>query len=109
MRVRRLTLRQVRTPHLEPSLLRSLLVTAAIVGSALAVPVAASLPASAAVQAHASTTASCYRQVGSHWACVTPGAYCPKAARSRYGYAAVTNRKYKCSVYSNGQWRWKRV
>jgi hypothetical protein len=68
---------------------------------------AAAVPASAAVQAHAA--ASCYKQSGTHWVCITPGAYCSKAAHSRYGYAKVTNRKYKCSVYSNGQWRWKRA
>ena len=88
-------------------MLKRLLVSAALVGSALAAPVAASLPASATVQAHAS--ASCYRQVGSHWTCVTPGAYCPKAARGKYGYSTVASRKYKCSQYSNKQWRWKRV
>ena len=87
-------------------MLKRLLVSAVLVGSAFAVPVAASLPASATVQVHA---ASCYRQVGSHWACVTPGAYCPKAAHAKYGYATTTSRKYRCSVYSNGQWRWRRV
>jgi hypothetical protein len=86
--------------------LKRLLVSAALTAAALAVPVAASLPASASVQAHA---ASCYRQVGTHWACVTPGAYCPAAARKKLGYAKTTKRQYRCSVYSNGQWRWKRV
>lgn len=90
-------------------MLKRLLVSAAIVGAALTVPVAAALPASASTQAHASTASSCYRQVGSHWNCITPGAYCSKAARNRYGYAKVTKRKYRCSIYSNGQWRWKRV
>ncbi|HUR74467.1 MAG TPA: hypothetical protein VMZ00_09325 [Sporichthya sp.] len=90
-------------------MLRRLLVSAALVGSTLAVPVAAALPASASVQAHASTAACTYQQSGSHWNCVTPGAYCPKTAHSRYGYAKVSNRKYKCSIYSNGQWRWKRI
>jgi hypothetical protein len=89
-------------------LLKRLIVAAALAGSALAVPVAVSVPASAAVQtvsAHACT----YKRDGNVWRCVTPGAYCPTAARSRYGYAKVTNRRYKCSVYDNGQWRWKRV
>lgn len=90
-------------------MLKRLLVTTALVGSALAIPLAAALPASASVQAHASAGASCYRQVGSHWNCITPGAYCPKAAHRRYGYAKVTKRTYRCSIYSNGQWRWKRI
>ncbi|GAA3081819.1 hypothetical protein [Streptosporangium carneum] len=40
---------------------------------------------------------------GSYWRCITPGAYCPKAAHNRYGYAKVTNRRHKCSQYPNGQ------
>lgn len=91
-------------------MLKRLIVSAALVGSALIAP-AVALPASAAVQGHAvAASASCtYQRSGNHWNCVTPGAYCPKAAHTKYGYAKVTNRKYKCSVYSNGQWRWKRI
>lgn len=91
-------------------MLRRLLVSAALIGSALVAPVAAALPASA-VQVHvnATATACTYQRSGNHWNCVTPGAYCPKAARNRYGFAKATNRKYQCSQYSNGQWRWKRV
>ncbi|MER6942473.1 hypothetical protein ABT294_00495 [Nonomuraea sp. NPDC000554] len=91
-------------------MLRRLLVSAALVGSALAIPVAVSLPASASVQGHASTAASCYKQQGTHWVCITPGAFCPKAAHQRYGYAKVTNRKYKC-IYksSDPYWRWRRA
>jgi hypothetical protein len=33
----------------------------------------------------------------------------PQGRPPRYGYAKVTNRRYKCSVYDNGQCRWKRV
>ncbi|GGT42735.1 hypothetical protein GCM10010176_102810 [Nonomuraea spiralis] len=88
-------------------MLRRLLVSAALVGSALVSPAVAAVPASAAVHVNAAT--SCYRQVGTHWACVTPGAYCPKAARNKNGYAKGTNRRYKCSEYSNHQWRWKRA
>lgn len=44
-----------------------------------------------------------------YWVCVTPGSYCPKAARKKYGYAYKTNKRYRCSEYSNGQWRWKRA
>jgi hypothetical protein len=97
-------------------LLRRLLVSAALVGSALIVPAAAAQAATVqgvqgvqgrqGVQAHAACT---YQRSGNHWNCVTPGAYCPKAAHNRYGYAKVTNRKYSCSQYDNGQWRWKRV
>ncbi|MEU6710031.1 hypothetical protein ABZ897_01015 [Nonomuraea sp. NPDC046802] len=92
-------------------MLKRLLVSAALVGSAFAVPVAVSLPASAAVQASASASASgcTYRRDGNVWRCVTAGAYCPKTAYNRYGYAKVTNRKYKCSQYSKSTWRWKRV
>ena len=45
----------------------------------------------------------------SYWTCITPGSYCPKAAHLHYGYAKTTNRRYKCSRYSNGAWRWKRA
>lgn len=93
-------------------MLRRLIVTAALAASTLAVPAAVSaLPASATVARAAThaTAASCYRRVQNHWNCITPGAYCPRAAHGKYGYAKVTHRKYKCSEYSNGQWRWKRV
>lgn len=91
-------------------MLRRLLVSAALIGSALAVP-AAAVPALAAVQVHAasSTSACTYQRSGNHWSCVTPGAYCPAAARGKYGYAKGTSRRYKCSEYSNHQWRWKRA
>lgn len=90
-------------------MLKRLLVSAALVATALAAPVAASLPASASVQTHASA-ASCYKQSGNHWVCITPGAFCPKAAHVRYGYAKVTNRKYKCTYKtSDPYWRWRRV
>lgn len=46
----------------------------------------------------------------SYWVCVTPGAYCPTAAHSKYGYGkAAPHRRYKCLKYSNGKWRWKRA
>jgi hypothetical protein len=44
-----------------------------------------------------------------YWTCITPGSYCPKIARKKYGYAYKTMRKYRCSKYDNGQWRWKRA
>ena len=91
-------------------MLKRLLVSAALVGSVLAVPVAAAMPATATVQSHASAAASCYKRSGNHWNCITPGAFCPKAAHARFGYAKVTKRKYKCT-YKNSDpyWRWRRA
>lgn len=43
-----------------------------------------------------------------HSGFVVPGAYCPDSEHGWYGYSSAGNR-YRCSVYSNGQWRWKRV
>lgn len=95
-------------------MLKRLLVSATLVAAALIAPAAvgpatASAVAAASVSAGSSTAACSYRRDGLVWRCITPGAYCPKAARTKYGYAKVTNRRYKCSVYSNGQWRWKRL
>ncbi|MFF0250200.1 hypothetical protein [Streptosporangium sandarakinum] len=95
-------------------MLRRLLVSAALAGSVLVVP-AAALPASAtAAQAPAAaiglSTACTYRRDGNVWRCITPGAFCPSAARNRYGYAKVTNRRYKClKVSGDTRWRWKRA
>ncbi|MER7361961.1 hypothetical protein [Nonomuraea wenchangensis] len=88
-------------------MLRRLLVSASLAGTVLVAPVAASAPAHAAVQAHAS--ASCYKRSGNHWNCITPGAYCPKEARGKYGYAKVTKKRYRCSQYTSSTWRWKRA
>lgn len=89
-------------------MLKRLLVSAAIVGASLVAPVAVAVPASATV--HASVAASCYKRSGNHWNCITPGAFCPKAAHNRLGYAKVTKRKYKCT-YKNSDpyWRWRRA
>lgn len=57
-----------------------------------------------AVAASASV-ASCYRQVGDHWECVTPGAFCPAAAHGLYGYSE-SGAKYQC-VQDGSYWRWK--
>ncbi|NYF44557.1 hypothetical protein [Streptosporangium sandarakinum] len=94
-------------------MLRRLLVSAALAGSVLVVP-AAALPASAtaaqAPAAAASLSACTYRRDGNVWRCITPGAFCPSAARNRYGYAKVTNRRYKClKVSGDTRWRWKRA
>ncbi|GAA3077682.1 hypothetical protein [Streptosporangium carneum] len=90
-------------------MLKRLIVSIALVVAAF-VP-ATAMPAAASIQggASAATAACTYQRSGNHWNCITPGAYCPKAAHNRYGYAKVTNRRYKCSQYDNGQWRWKRA
>lgn len=57
-----------------------------------------------------SAAASCYRQHGTHWECITPGAFCPKAAHNRYGYAKVTKKRYTCTYKSSDPyWRWRRA
>jgi len=43
-----------------------------------------------------------------HAGTVTPGAYCPSSEHGWYGTSSAGN-KYRCSLYDNGQWRWKRV
>lgn len=87
-------------------MLRRLLVAGALTASALIAPASAMAgPADAATSA-----ASCYKRVGNHWNCITPGAYCPAAAHGRYGYAKVTKKRYKCSYYSSDRrWHWKRA
>jgi len=90
-------------------LLRRLLVAAALTGSVLVAPLALAPASAATIQVSEASAACTYGRSGNHWNCITPGAYCPKAAHYRYGYAKVTNRRYKCSIYSNGAWRWKRV
>lgn len=92
--------------------MRSRLVAAAIAVAALSVaaPVAAQAAVhapAAAVQSHA--VACKYKRDGKVWRCITPGAYCPKAARNRYGYAKVTKKRYKCTRYTKTTWRWKRA
>ncbi|GGQ11274.1 hypothetical protein GCM10010140_46780 [Streptosporangium pseudovulgare] len=87
--------------------------SAFLAGSLLAVP-AAVIPTSAATAqaaVSAGSHAACqYRQDGRVWRCITPGAFCPAAAHSRYGYAKVSGRKYKCT-FTRGdiRWRWKPV
>ncbi|NUW35988.1 hypothetical protein HTZ77_31895 [Nonomuraea sp. SMC257] len=91
-------------------MLRRLLVTAALAGSVLAVPVATALPASAAVPSSVAAHACTYQRDGNVWRCITPGAFCPKAARDRYGYAKATNRRYKClDKNDDPYWRWRRA
>lgn len=93
-------------------MLKTLFAGTALAASALVVPAASAAPALAAVsvqKVHAVSAHACtYRRDGKVWRCVTPGAYCPKAAHLHYGYAKVTGKRYKCLRYSNGAWRWKR-
>ncbi|MBG0825757.1 hypothetical protein HS048_34295 [Planomonospora sp. ID91781] len=88
------------------------IVSAALAASALAVPVAVA-PASATVVSAptAVAMAACtYRRVGQHWNCITPGAFCPKAARGKSGYAKVTSKRYRCTWKSaDPYWRWRRA
>jgi hypothetical protein len=47
-----------------------------------------------------------YHRSGSHWVCVTPGAFCPKAAHRHYGLDRYNlARKYWCE--DNDGWRWE--
>lgn len=102
---------QVFAPADEGIRMRSRLVAAAIAVAALSVAAppaqAAVHTPAAAVQSHA--VACKYKRDGKVWRCVTPGAYCPKAARGKYGYAKVTKKRYKCVKYSKTTWRWKRA
>jgi hypothetical protein len=99
--------------------MRRILTAVILAASTLLVPAAAEAayaaptPADATMavgHAHALASAACtYRRVGQSWKCITPGAYCPKAAHLKIGYAKVTGKRYRCSRYANGQWRWKRA
>lgn len=94
--------------------IQSMLATAVLAGGLLVAPGAAAAESAAAQTATpagaATIAAACkYRRVGNTWRCITPGAYCPKAAHLRYGYAKSTGKRYRCVRYSNGKWRWKRA
>lgn len=85
------------------SLLSALVVAAGLLTAPFAVQTA-----DAALTTHsssASSSASCYRQVGDHWECVTPGAFCPAAAHGKYGYSEDGD-TYQC-VQDGSYWRWK--
>ncbi|GII80082.1 hypothetical protein Sru01_50640 [Sphaerisporangium rufum] len=85
--------------------LRAALSAAALAAGLLGVPAAAG-----AAEAATTAAAACkYRRVAQHWECVTPGAYCPVAAHGKLGIAKITNKRYRCTQYSNGRWRWKRA
>lgn len=57
--------------------------------------------------AGSASASSChYHRSGSHWVCVTPGAFCPRAAHHHYGLDKYnSSRKYWCE--SNDGWRWE--
>jgi len=48
------------------------------------------------------------QQDGNTWLCVTPGAFCPKAAHKRYGYSRGNMIRYRCTWYpASRQLHWK--
>lgn len=54
----------------------------------------------------ASASSCHYHRSGSHWVCITPGAFCPKAAHKHYGLDKYNlKRKYWCE--NNHRWRWE--
>lgn len=81
-----------------------------VVSAMLAVGlVAAGGAVSAATAESTAVAAACkYRRVGNVWKCVTPGSFCPKAARLKIGYGK-NGKRYRCVRYANGKWRWKRA
>lgn len=94
--------------------IRPLLTAAALAAGLIAAPgistAAAADTAMAAGHTHAVGAAACtYRRVGNSWRCITPGAYCPKAAHLKIGTDKYNGRRYRCVRYANGQWRWKRA
>lgn len=55
---------------------------------------------------NASASACHYHRSGNHWVCITPGAYCPKAAHGHYGLDRyILTRRYWCE--NNDGWRWE--
>jgi len=60
-----------------------------------------------ALTSGSASASSChYHQSGNHWVCITPGAFCPKAAHHHYGLDKYNlKRKYWCE--NNNRWRWE--
>ena len=91
------------------------LIAALLFAAGLSAPATAAAPAAptaavSVVQAAKAKPCKAHKKPRkAYWVCVTPGSYCPKVARKKYGYAYKTMKRYRCSVYSNGQWRWKRA
>jgi hypothetical protein len=87
-------------------------IAATLSGTALAVTAFASAaPAPAFASAQAPAHVCTYHHVSgtNHWACITPGAFCPRAAHEHWGWAKVTGRHYWCEESTPiGRWRWLR-
>ncbi|WP_066941689.1 hypothetical protein [Microtetraspora fusca] len=84
--------------------LRTLISVIGLAVGLLAAPFAVHA-ADAALVSRGASESSCYRQVGDHWECVTPGAFCPAAAHGKYGYSEA-GATYQC-VQDGSYWRWK--
>jgi len=92
------------------SLIAALVLAAGLSAPAVAAPAAPSAVSVEIQVAKAAKPCKAKKKPGkNYWVCVTPGSYCPKAARKKYGYAYKTMKRYRCSKYPNGQWRWKRA
>lgn len=74
--------------------------------AAVSVAVAAALGSCLVLLAGPAVASSCsYHQSGNHWVCVTPGAYCPKAAHGHYGLDRYNvARKYWCENKNGRRW-----
>ena len=91
-------------------LFAALLFVAGLSAPASAAPAAPAAPVAVVQSAKAAKPCKTHKQSGrNYWVCVTPGSYCPKVARKKYGYAYKTMKRYRCMQYANGQWRWKRA
>jgi hypothetical protein len=86
--------------------LKRLLATGAVTAALLAPAV---VPAAASAAPTLAAAGCRIHRVGAHWECVTPGAFCARAAHGKWGYAKVTHRKYWCKYRSGDiRWRWLR-
>jgi hypothetical protein len=85
-------------------------IAAALSSAALAVTAfATAAPALASAQTPAHTCTYHHVTGTNHWACITPGAFCPRAAHEHWGWAKVSGRHYRCEESTPpGHWRWLR-
>jgi len=82
---------------------------AAVAAAVLATNVTATASAGAATGPATVKAPPCTaHQVGKQWACITPGAYCPAAAKNMYGYPVKSKLRYRCTLYPDRHLRWKR-
>jgi hypothetical protein len=81
----------------------------AALGTRLAVVLTAvgMLAASLLLAPGSASASSCrYHRSGTHWVCITPGAFSPRAAHHHYGLDKYNlRRKYWCE--NNHGWRWE--